>query len=111
MTMEVLDPEDKVVGRVERRAEVAEGTGRWQEQIKLEKPLALDDIVCHRVRYHFEYSDQKNEALEGTESISQILRTPVVHIRGQQSYLTGGGAAVGEIIESCEHDILWLSGP
>src|SRR5216684_7480588 len=106
LTMEVLDPEDKVVGRVERRADVAEGTGHWQEQIKLEKPLALDDIVWHRVRYHFEYSDQKNEALEGTESISQILRTPVVHILGQQSYLTGGEAAVRVIVTDSKNEII-----
>jgi len=106
LTMEVLDPEDKVVGRVERRAEVAEGTGRWQEQIKLEKPLALDDIVWHRVRYHFEYSDQKNEALEGMESISQILRTPVVHILGQQSYLAGGEAAVRVIVTDSKNEII-----
>src|SRR5260370_19803191 len=106
MTMEVLDPEDKVVGRVERRAEVAEGTGRWQEQIKLEKPLALDDLVWHRVRYHFEYSDQKNEALEGMESIAQILRPPVVHIFGQQSYLTGGEAAVRVIVTDSKNEII-----
>jgi hypothetical protein len=31
--------------------------------------------------------DTPAEALEGTESISQIIRTPVVHIMGQQSYL------------------------
>src|SRR5215471_14425970 len=34
LTMEVLDPEDKVVGHMERRADVAEGAGRWQGQIK-----------------------------------------------------------------------------
>src|SRR5260370_17084263 len=63
LTMEVLDPEDKVLGRVERRADVADGTGRWQEQINLENPLALDDLVSHPVRYHFDYINPNNTTL------------------------------------------------
>ena len=39
LTMEVLDPEDKVLGRAERHLEVAEGQGHWHDEIKLEKPL------------------------------------------------------------------------
>ena len=85
LTMEVLDPEDNVLGRAERHVEVSGGQGRWQDEIKLEKPLPLDDLVWHRVRYRFEYDDGKTAGLEGTESISQVLRTPVIHILGQQS--------------------------
>src|SRR5260370_37779624 len=55
LTMEVLDPADKVVGRVERRAAGAEGTGQWQEQSKPCTPLDLDDIVVHRQPYHRAY--------------------------------------------------------
>jgi len=83
LTMEVLDPEDNVLGRAERRVEVAVGQGRWQDEIQLDKPLPLDDLVWHRVRYRFEYDDKQTAALEDTESISQILRTPVIHILGQ----------------------------
>ena len=68
--------------------------GSWREEISFDKALAkppsVDDLVWHRVRYRFIYADQKDAAVEGTESISEILRTPVVHILGQQSYLTGG---------------------
>jgi uncharacterized protein YfaS (alpha-2-macroglobulin family) len=106
LTIEVLDPEDKVLGRVERHVEIAEGHGRWQDEIKLEKPLPLDDLVWHRVRYHFEYDDQKTDDLEGTESISQILRTPVIHIMGQQSYLTGGQAAVRVIVTDSKNEVI-----
>jgi hypothetical protein len=74
LTMEVLDPEDNVLGRAERQVDVARGNGRWQDEIKLEKPLPSDDLVWHRVRYRFEYDDGKTAGLEGTESISQILR-------------------------------------
>jgi hypothetical protein len=86
LTVEVLDPEDKVLGRAERQAAVSKGYGHWQEKITLDKSLPLDDLVWHRVRYRYEYEHQRAAAFEGTESISQILRTPVVHILGQQSY-------------------------
>ncbi|PYX93084.1 MAG: hypothetical protein DMG67_05200 [Acidobacteria bacterium] len=106
LVVEVLDPEDKVEGSLERRADVAEGKGRWQEEIRLEKPPALDDLVWHRVHYRFEYNDDKDTALEGTESISQILRTPVVHILGQQAYLSGGEAAVRVIVTDSKNEII-----
>ena len=106
LTMEVLDPEDNVLGRVDRHVDVARGKGRWQDEIKLEKPLPLDDLVWHRVRYRFEYDDGKTAGLGGTESISQILRTPVIHILGQQSYLAGGAAAVRVIVTDSKNEII-----
>ena len=106
LTMEVLDPEDNVLGRAERHVKIAAGQGRWQDQIKLEKPLPLDDLVWHRVRYRFEYDDKQTAALEGTESISQILRTPVIHILGQQSYLSGGAAAVRVIVTDSKNEVI-----
>jgi hypothetical protein len=57
LTLEVLDPEDKVLARVERGVEVTEGKGRWREDLKLEKPMPLEDLVWHRLRYRFEYRD------------------------------------------------------
>src|SRR6266853_3615760 len=109
LTVEVLNPEDQVLGRSEQRAEVAVGKGRWEEEIKLEKTLAFDDLVWQRMRYRFEYSDRKAEAFEGTESIAQILRTPVVHILGQQSYLSGGQAAVRVIVTDSKNEL--IAGP
>ena len=106
LIVEVLDPEDQVLGRAQRNVDVAEGKGRWQEEIKLDKPLPLDDVVWDRMRYRFEYRDGKDAALEGTESISQILRTPVVHILGQQSYLSGGQAAVRVIVTDSKDEII-----
>src|SRR6267143_1255668 len=106
LTVGVLDPEDKVLGRAETQIAVGEGYGRWQEEIRLDKALAVDDLVWHRVRYRYEYDDQKAAALEGTESISQILRTPVVHILGQQSYLSGGPAAVRVIVTDSKNEVI-----
>jgi uncharacterized protein YfaS (alpha-2-macroglobulin family) len=106
LTMEVLDPEDHVLGRAERHLEVAKGQGRWQEEISLEKPLPLDDLVWHRIRYQFKYDDEKTAALEGTESISQILRRPVIRILGQQSYLSGSQAAVRVIVTDSKEEVI-----
>jgi len=109
LTVEVLDPEGQVLGRTERRVDVAEQNGQWQEKVKLEKSLSVDDLVWHRLRHRFEYDDQ-NAAMEGTESISQILRTPVVHILGQQSYLAGGQAAIRVIVTDTQNEIIGGSG-
>ncbi|HEY6350145.1 MAG TPA: MG2 domain-containing protein [Candidatus Angelobacter sp.] len=109
LIVEVLNPEDGVLGKAEWDLEVVEGKGRWQEEIKLEKPLALEDLVWNRMRYRFVYSDGRADALEGTESISQIIRTPVVHILGQQSYLTGGQAAIRIIVTDSKNEV--IAGP
>jgi uncharacterized protein YfaS (alpha-2-macroglobulin family) len=106
LTVEVLSPEDAVVGRAEQPVDVTAGKGHWREQIKLAKPLAIDELVWHRVRYRFEYNDGKGAAIEGTDSISQILRTPVIHILGQQSYLAGGEAAVRVIVTDSNNEVI-----
>ena len=106
LVVEVLDPDDQVLGRAEQSVNVSDGAGRWREEIKLTKVLAVEDLVWNRVRYRFEYSDSKNSVIEGTESISQILRTPVVHILGQQSYLTGGQAAVRVIVSDSDNQVI-----
>ena len=66
----------------------------------------MDDLVWHRVRYRFEYEDRKTARLGGTESISQILRRPVIHVLGQQSYLTGGLAAVRVIVTDSKNEVI-----
>ncbi|MGP0019071.1 MAG: MG2 domain-containing protein [Candidatus Sulfotelmatobacter sp.] len=106
LSVEVLDPEDHVLGSAERSVDAVEGKGRWHERIALAKPLPIDELVWHRVRYRFEYSDGKSTKIEGTESISEILRTPVVHILGQQSYLTGGEAAVRVIVTDSHDEVV-----
>jgi len=106
LTVEVLDPEDKVLGHAETQVGISEGYGQWQEEIRLDKELNVDDLVWHRVRYRYVYDDQKAVALGGTESISQILRTPVVHILGQQSYLSGGPAAVRVIVTDRKSEVI-----
>src|SRR5262249_9562192 len=94
LTVEVLDPEEKVLARAERQVEITTGKGQWRGELKPASAPAVGELVWQRLRYRFEYDGQKDAALEGTESISEILRRPVMHILGQQSYLSGGPAAV-----------------
>jgi uncharacterized protein YfaS (alpha-2-macroglobulin family) len=97
-TIEVLNPEDEVLARSERRLRVAAGEGQWDEDLKLAKTLPVEDLAWHRVRYRFRYQGREDAAISGTESISQILRMPVIHILGQQLYMAGGPAAVRVIV-------------
>jgi uncharacterized protein YfaS (alpha-2-macroglobulin family) len=109
LTVEVLDPDDAVLGSIERAVEVGKAEagkegGAWQEDITLAKPLALEDLAWQRLRYKFTYSGEANPAVQDTESISQILRMPVVHILGQQSYFSGGQAAVRVIVTDSKNE-------
>ena len=106
LTVEVLDPENHALARREQWVEVIKEQGQWQRVIKLDHPLSMEDLVWHRLRYRLEYADTTNVALEQTESISKILRRPVVHILGQKSYLTGGPAAVRVIVTDSKDEVI-----
>ncbi|HET9184236.1 MAG TPA: MG2 domain-containing protein [Candidatus Angelobacter sp.] len=106
LTIELLDPEDKVLGRTERHIELSKGKARWRDEIKLQKPLPMEDLVWNRVHYRFQYDGDKNASFEGTESVSRILHRPVVHILGQQSYVSGGPAAVRVIVTDAKDEFI-----
>jgi len=113
LSLEILDPEDHVIAQATRDARVNSGTGRWRADLLLTKPMAIEDLVWHRLRYRFDYSRPIDNAsgasrapIGGTESISEILRTPVVHILGQQSYLAGSRAAVRVITTDSKNAVL-----
>src|SRR5579862_4777290 len=106
LSVEVLDPEDQVLARTERRVDVPSNKGSWEENLKLTKEIPTDDLVWQRVRYRFAFTGQPDAAVEGTESISEILRRPVIHILGQQSYLAGGAAAVRVIVTDSRNEII-----
>jgi hypothetical protein len=98
LTVEILDPEDHVLGRSERPAAIAKADGAWQQTIRPGEPIAFDDLVWQRVRYRFVYDGDQTPAIEGIEVISRILRRPVVRVLGQTSYLAGTEAAVRVIV-------------
>src|SRR5690348_13613418 len=45
LTLEVLDPEDNVLGRTERHLGVSAGQSQWSESVKLDKPLGVEDVA------------------------------------------------------------------
>jgi A-macroglobulin TED domain/Alpha-2-macroglobulin family/Carboxypeptidase regulatory-like domain/A-macroglobulin receptor binding domain/MG2 domain/Alpha-2-macroglobulin bait region domain len=98
LVAEILDPEDHVLGRIERNVTIGKDDGSWQETITPDKPLPFDDIIWQRLHYHFEYTASNLPSIDGIESISQILRRPVVHIIGQTEYLAGSEAAIRVIV-------------
>lgn len=104
LVTEILDPEDHVLGRAERSVEIASGDGSWQQVIVPEKSIPYDDIVWQRMRYRFEYSGSDLPPVEGIESISQILRRPVVHILAQTKYLVGSEAAIRVIVSAANNN-------
>jgi len=105
LTVEILDPEDKSVGRVERAVEIRKDNGSWQQTIAPGEPVAFEDILWHRLRYRFDYDGAKLPAIEGIESISQIIRRPVVHILGQKEYLAGSQAAIRVIVSEANSNL------
>jgi uncharacterized protein YfaS (alpha-2-macroglobulin family) len=104
LTVEILDPEDNVLGRVERSVDIAKGEGFWKQNIAPEKPLLFEDLVWQRIRYRFEYNGNALPAIEGLESISQVLRRPVVHVLGQAQYLAGSQAAIRVIVSDANNN-------
>jgi len=106
LMIEVLNPENGVLGHLEQRAEVTEQRSQWQEEIRLDRPLPVDDLVWQRIHYRFEYDDGKVAAFDGIDAISQILRRPVIHILGQTAYLAGGHAGVRVIVKDSKDDVI-----
>jgi len=110
LTVEVLDPEDGVVGSIDRHVFASAGHGFREQDISIHGALPIDDLVWHRLRYRFIYNDDRAAALQGIVSISRILRRPVVHVLGQQSYLSGGAAAVRLIVTEVDNETPVTSG-
>ena len=104
LTIEILNPEDGVVSRWERKMALAAGKGSWQADLKLDHAPATDELVWHRLRYRFRYTGDGQDAIQGTDSISQILRMPVVHVMAQQAYLSGAAAAVRVIVTDSKNE-------
>jgi hypothetical protein len=103
LTVEVLDPEDRVVAGLDTPVYVRAGRGFREQELALRDALPVDDLVWHRLRYRFAYADERNAALEGIVSISKILRRPVVHVLDQQNYVSGGAAAVRLIVTETDN--------
>jgi hypothetical protein len=110
LTVEVLDPEDRVISGVDTPVYARAGRGFSEQNLAIHDALPVDDLVWHRLRYRFAYADERNAALEGMVSISKILRRPVVHVLDQQKYVSGGAAAVRLIVTEADNETPIKSG-
>jgi uncharacterized protein YfaS (alpha-2-macroglobulin family) len=110
LLVEVLDPEDRPAARTDGHADANAGQGFWNRELVLPKSLPFDELVWHRLRYRFTYANEKAVPIEGVTSISRILRLPVVHVLGQQSYISGSAAAVRLIVNEADNETPVTSG-
>src|ERR1700689_826578 len=62
LTVEVLDPEDRVVGGADTQVRVRAGRGFPEQSFAIPDALPVDDLVWHRLRYRFAYADDRNAA-------------------------------------------------
>lgn len=104
LRLEVLNPEDDVIGQAEHKVHLDEGDGVWNAEIELRKPMPLDELIWHRVRFTLRYTDQTVPDVEDIRSLSEILARPVLHILAQRSYIAGAQAAMRVIVASADHD-------
>src|SRR5262249_20058797 len=98
LVIDVLNPEDAILAHLQRTVDVTAGKGRWEESLKLAKTPSVGELGSDRVRHPFTYADRADAAVEGIESISQILHRPVLHIVAQQAYQAGAQAAVRMVV-------------
>ena len=102
--LEVLNPEDQVIGQAEHKANVVEGAGVWDGEIELRGPMTLDELIWHRLRFTLRYENQTEPDVEDIRSLSEILVRPTLHILAQRSYIAGAQAAMRVIVESATPD-------
>jgi uncharacterized protein YfaS (alpha-2-macroglobulin family) len=98
MKLELLSPEDRVLGEVKRQKRVAEGGAVWNARMVLRDPMTLDELVWQRVRFTLRYNDQAAADIEEIRSLSEILERPVLRVLGQRSYIAGAAAAMRVIV-------------
>ncbi len=98
LTAEILAPEGDVLGRAEHRTEIGSSNDAWSLTIVPDKPISYGELPWQRVHYRFVYDGDEKASLEDIESISQVLRRPVVRILGQSEYMAGSRAAIRVVV-------------
>jgi uncharacterized protein YfaS (alpha-2-macroglobulin family) len=98
LKLELLSPEDHVLGEVKRHKRVTEGSAVWNARMVLGEQMTLDELVWQRVRFTLRYENHTSPDLEEIRSLSEILERPVLRVLGQQSYIAGAPAAMRVIV-------------
>src|SRR6202167_2381977 len=98
LKLELLSPEDHVLGEVRRHKRVTEGSAVWNARMVLGEQMTLDELVWQRVRFTLRYENQTSPDLDEIRSLSAILERPVLRVLGQRSYIAGAPAAMRVIV-------------
>jgi hypothetical protein len=98
LSAEILDPESMVLGRAERTIEIRKNHDALALTVVPDKPMRYEEIPWQRIHYRFVYDGDNKAALDDIESISQILRRPVVRVIGQSEYMAGSRAAIRVVV-------------
>jgi uncharacterized protein YfaS (alpha-2-macroglobulin family) len=106
LLVELLSPEDKVLGSAEREAQTIDGDGTWTLDLAPAQPLPFDDLVWERIRYRYVYTGDTVPAFEQIRSVSEILRRPTIHILAQSAYVAGSQAAIRVLVSDSAHHVL-----
>ena len=106
LVVELLSPEDKVLGSAEREARTIDGDGSWNLDLAPTQPLPFDDLVWERIRYRYVYAGDAVPSFEQIRAISEILRRPTIHILAQSAYIAGSQAAIRVLVSDSAHHAL-----
>jgi uncharacterized protein YfaS (alpha-2-macroglobulin family) len=98
LKLELLSPEDHILGEVKHHKRVSEGSAVWNARMVLGAQMTLDELVWQRVRFTLRYENQTSPDLEEIRSLSEILERPMLRVLGQSSYMAGAPAAMRVIV-------------
>jgi len=104
LRLEVLSPEDYVLGKAVRVMHVTPGGAVWNAQIALTGTMPLEEIIWQRVRFTLRYTGEAKADEEEIRSVSTILVRPVLRILAQRTYIAGAPAAMRLIVSTPGHD-------
>ena len=98
LVAEVLNPEDRALGKAVLRERVMRGPAEWNAVIALVEKVPVEEMVWERVRFTLRYADETKPAIEEIRPVAEILRRPVMRILGQRSYTSGAKSAMRVIV-------------
>src|SRR6202034_284810 len=96
--LELLSPEDHVLGEVKRHKRVTEGSAVWNARMVLGERMAFDELVWQRARFTLRYENQTSADLGEIPSLRKILARPVMRVLAQASYIAGAPAAMRVVV-------------
>ncbi|MBC7933690.1 MAG: hypothetical protein H7Z38_24275, partial [Rubrivivax sp.] len=87
LRVEILAPDDKLIAEVTKAVAPSRDTGAWEVYLNVDKSIALEDLVWHRLRIGMGPAAR-------IVSLSEILHLPVVRVLAQRAYAAGSRASV-----------------